>query len=398
MFFALKGDNFDGNSYAFEALQKGAKFCVVDDSNLDNENAFILVDDVLTTLQKIATFHRNYLGVTLLALTGSNGKTTTKELINSVLSTTYKISATKGNLNNHIGVPLTLLSMDSDTEIGIVEMGANHLKEIEQLCQIAQPNYGLITNFGKAHLEGFGSLEGVVQGKSELYAYLKNSGGTIFYNSDDSTQKKQAGSYKNTIVFNSESVSSYKIKLNESQPKINFSLNGAEVISTLSGTYNFNNILVALAVGSEFKVSEKNLIKGIELYHPDNNRSQWIEKNGTMFLMDAYNANPSSMEAALRNFASMDYKNKIVILGDMFELGPEALKEHQDITDLAESFQFKNLYVIGEHFYKINTKNDTTQKFKSFNEFVLNFKNLNLSKHQVMIKGSRGMALERLLS
>lgn len=392
LFFALKGENFNGNKFAKDAIKEGAAFAIIDEAEYKINDQFILVDDVLSALQNLALFHRKYLNIPIISLTGSNGKTTTKELINVVLSKTYKTTATKGNLNNHIGVPLTLLSMDSFTEIGIVEMGANHQKEIEFLSQLALPDYGLITNFGKAHLEGFGSFEGVIKGKSELYQHLKANKKTIFVNQNDKLQLKQVGTYDSTIIFGSQT------KLLDSQPYIALDYKNQTIKTHLTGTYNYNNVSIAIALGEHFKVSTQDIINAIEHYIPNNNRSQIVEQNGHQIILDAYNANPSSMLAALSNFDQINNKNKVVILGDMFELGKTAQEEHQHISDFVSNLNLKKAIFVGENFYGIKTKNTNSSYFKSFEDFSNNFGNFNLENQLFLIKGSRGMALERVLN
>ena len=391
IFFALKGDSFNGNTFAEEALNKGASFAVIDELEYKKHPNTILVTNVLETLQKLAQYHRNILDIPIIALTGSNGKTTTKELINCVLSKKYKTTATIGNLNNHIGVPLTLLSIKPTTEIGIIEMGANHIKEIEFLCNIAKPNFGLITNFGKAHLEGFGSVEGVIKGKSELYDFLKNSNGIAFVNSDDSIQINQSKGI-NTFAFNKN-----QIKYLEANPFVKVEFNNVSIQSKLIGKYNYNNISAAIAIGNYFQVSVNDIKGAIENYEPSNNRSQIITKeNGLKIILDAYNANPSSMKVALENFSELKDKNKIVFLGDMFELGEASLKEHQQIADFALSLNFSKLFLIGKAFSTTSAKN--AFKYSNFEDFKTSNKELNIENATLLIKGSRGMALERILS
>ena len=314
LFFALKGANFNGNTFAHQALESGANYAVIDQVVHPTDERFILVDDVLETLQALASFHRNHLGLPIIALTGSNGKTTTKELIHAVLKLHFKTVATVGNLNNHIGVPLTLLSMTADTEIGIVEMGANHAKEIAMLCEIAQPNMGYITNFGKAHLEGFGSEEGVVKAKSELYDFLKANTGLIILNSDDGKQVAQVGTYDNVYTFSQSLETSLNVKLTATQPFLNVALKNTTIKTNLVGAYNFCNVAAALTIGIYFKLSPLQLKNGIEAYVPENNRSQIIQKISNEILLDAYNANPSSMDVALENFKGIQNQHKLAII------------------------------------------------------------------------------------
>ena len=387
VFFALKGDNFNGNKFAKEALKQGALYAIIDEKEYQTQPNIILVEDVLKTLQQLANYHRNVLNIPIIGLTGSNGKTTTKELINAVLSTKYKTTATKGNLNNHIGVPLTLLSMNLKTEIGIVEMGANHKKEIEFLCTLCEPNFGYITNFGKAHLEGFGGIEGVIEGKSELYTYLENTDKIAFINTEDNIQLEKSKNIK-SIPFNNG------LTFLEVNPFVKLSLNSNTIQSNLIGKYNYTNIAAAATIGNYFKVSEDQIKDGIENYIPDNNRSQIINKLTNRIILDAYNANPSSMKAALENFETIQEENKTVILGDMFELGKTSLKEHQAIVELVEILNFKNCFFVGENFYQTKTKNTL---FKTFEELKEHLKNNPLNLQSILIKGSRGMRLERLL-
>ncbi|MCL7754795.1 UDP-N-acetylmuramoyl-tripeptide--D-alanyl-D-alanine ligase [Polaribacter sp. Z022] len=387
LFFALKGDNFNGNKFADKALELGAKYAIVDEKEYHLNDKTILVDNVLETLQKLANYHRNELKTTIIGLTGSNGKTTTKELINAVLSKKHNITATIGNLNNHIGVPLTLLSMTPKTEIGIVEMGANHQKEIEFLCSICEPNFGYITNFGKAHLEGFGGIEGVIKGKSELYTYLEKNNNIVFINPDDKIQVEKSENIK-TIPFNSS------LKFISSNPFVKLSFNSVTIESNLIGKYNYSNIAIACTIGDYFKVSTEEIKEALQNYVPDNNRSQIIKKETNNIILDAYNANPSSMKAALENFETIADKNKTVILGDMFELGKTSLKEHQEIIDFTEKLKFSNLFFVGENFYQTTSN---TKLYKTFEDLLYHLKNNPLKHQSILIKGSRGMRLERLL-
>lgn len=396
MYFALKGDNFDGNKFVKQAFESGAKHCIVDDKNAVINDNCILVNDVLTTLQNLANYHRKAINIPIISLTGSNGKTTTKELIKAVLSTSYKVDATKGNLNNHIGVPLTLLSFTKDLDFGIVEMGANHQKEIEFLCGIAEPNFGLITNYGKAHLEGFGGEEGVIKGKSELYDYLKANEKTVFINSDDPKQLKQINSYHNIKTFGKTKENDCIVEFKSANPYVNLSYNNIDIHSQLIGDYNYGNIAVAVAIGQYFEVKTENIKKAIESYQPNNNRSEIINRDTTKIILDAYNANPTSMLAALKNLKQLNADRKYLFLGDMFELGKEAEKEHQTIANFTEDNFDENIFLVGENFYKTTTKS-TTKKFKSFEDLKPLLKNLDLKNSTVLIKGSRGMALERIL-
>jgi UDP-N-acetylmuramoyl-tripeptide--D-alanyl-D-alanine ligase len=397
LFFALKGPNFNGNTYAAQALESGAKYAVIDEVTQPMNDHFILVDNVLQTLQDLARFHRDYLGLPIIALTGSNGKTTTKELINAVLQPHFNTIATIGNLNNHIGVPLTLLRMTAETEVGIVEMGANHAKEIALLCDIAKPNVGYITNFGKAHLEGFGSEEGVIVAKSELYDYLKANKGLIIINLDDSKQEKQLGEYSTIFSFSESKQTSININLLESQPFLKVALGDTAIKSHLVGVYNFHNIAASLAIGSYFKVIPQQLKLGVEAYVPTNNRSQIIQQNSNEILLDAYNANPSSMEVALENFQNFKNPNKLAILGDMFELGATTTKEHLVVVNRAITTPGCDFCFIGSHFFEQKIDHPKLLFFETFNELQLYLKQSTILNTSILIKGSRGMALERVL-
>ncbi len=397
LFVALKGDNFDANTLAKEALEKGAKYVVIDNPTYLIDNRTLLVKDSLVALQELAKYHRTFLGLPIIALTGSNGKTTTKELIHAVLSKKYNTLATIGNLNNHIGVPITLLRFTKETEIGIVEMGANHQKEIEFLCQIAQPDYGYITNFGKAHLEGFGGVEGVIKGKSEMYDYLRGNNKMVFVNVDDSIQNEKTATVKRFSFAVNMPKSDVKITAVEANPMVKITYNNLLINSHLIGIYNANNINAAITIGKYFKVSDEQIKEAIENYIPENNRSQLIQKGDNEIILDAYNANPSSMTAAITNFIQLEKENKIAILGDMFELGKESLSEHKKIVELLENQKSIQTYFIGKDFYsnRINSNHlHFFEDFNSFSKFIEVNKPIN---NLLIIKGSRGMALERIL-
>ena len=394
LFFALKGANFNGNTFVNNAIEKGAYKVIIDEKEFQNDHS-ILVHNVLETLQELATFHRNYLNIPIIALTGSNGKTTTKELINVILSKKYNTVATKGNLNNHIGVPLTLLAMNSDTEIGVVEMGANHHNEIELLCKIAKPDYGYITNFGKAHLEGFGSFEGVIEAKTEMYQYLKSNSKTVFINFNDKKQLTHSEGI-NKYTFGNEH-QNCTIQLLDASNEVLLNYQNAVIQSHLIGHYNYNNIAAAIAIGQFFKVTSENIKAAIENFIPSNNRSQLIEKGNNSIILDAYNANPSSMMAALENFIQSQGDQKIVFLGDMFELGPDTEKEHQNIVSYLENNYKGTCYLVGENFNKTKVNASTIYKFKTFEELKKFLNRAPLNNQHILIKGSRGMALERVL-
>ncbi len=387
IFFALKGDNFNGNKFAKQAIDNGAKFAVIDEKEYEISDRFILVDNVIETLQKLANFHRNQLNIPIIALTGSNGKTTTKELINAVLSSQYKTTATKGNLNNHIGVPLTLLSMTTATEIGIVEMGANHHKEIAFLSEIANPDFGYITNFGSAHLEGFGSLEGVIKAKSELYDFIKKNNKKVFVNQSDATQVEKTKDC-NVIAFDDS------IEFVEANPFVKLLFKNTEITTNLIGDYNYNNLAAAITIGNYFKISISKIKIALEGYVPSNNRSQIINTKNNKIILDAYNANPTSMKAALESFKLLKASHKTVILGDMFELGKYSEQEHQNIVDILNTSNFDKVLLLGENFYKTSTKYPRFSNYSDLRKHLLDDQILNTT---ILIKGSRGVALERVV-
>ncbi|MDP2339115.1 MAG: UDP-N-acetylmuramoyl-tripeptide--D-alanyl-D-alanine ligase [Bacteroidota bacterium] len=399
IFFALKGDTFNGNTFAGGALLKGAAFAVIDEPDFAVSDRYIVVDNVLLCLQQLARYHRDQLGLPILAITGTNGKTTTKELIAAVLLKKFKVNFTQGNLNNHIGVPLTILSMNGDTEFGVVEMGANHPGEIKILCGIANPDFGIITNIGKAHLEGFGSFEGVIQTKSELYDFLREKSGKCFLNADNPLLIKQAEnleqiSYgKSTDYFMAGELASTD---NFLVVKALFPKGWLYLHSKLVGDYNFENLLAAACVGKYFEVDPLKIQKALAEYTPSNNRSQLIRKEKNILIMDAYNANPTSMMAALSNFASMNNDSKCVILGDMLELGDASAEEHQKITDYIEEQNFTNIFLVGPQFK--NTKDRTEKKKFDHVELLSNYlKTQPIENKFILIKGSRGIHLEKIL-
>jgi UDP-N-acetylmuramoyl-tripeptide--D-alanyl-D-alanine ligase len=398
LFVALKGDNFDANTFAEEAISKGASFVIIDDNKYYTDKVkMILVSNSLLALQELASYHRQQLGLQIIALTGSNGKTTTKELINVVLSKKYNTIATIGNLNNHIGVPLTLLSLKNDTDIGIVEMGANHQKEIEHLCKIANPDFGYITNFGKAHLEGFGGVEGVIKGKSEMFAFLKEHHKTVFINLDDPIQKDKSIGI-NCFSFSTNDASDVKIKSISASPMVKIIFGNTEIQSNLIGLYNANNINAAITIGKYFNVSDDDIKSAIESYIPDNNRSQLIDKGSNKIILDAYNANPSSMLAAITNLNQLSETKKIAIIGDMFELGKESKIEHLKIVNEIASLPSLTTYFVGDLFFENETKINNCMFFQDFEGLSNYLQSQNLVNSTILIKGSRGMALERALS
>jgi len=397
MFVAIRGDRFDANTFASEALQKGASFVVIDNDEYYLDERTILVRDSLEALQQLANFHRNYLKLPIVALTGSNGKTTTKELIHAVLSQKFNAKATVGNLNNHIGVPLTLLSFTKETEIGIVEMGANHQKEIEFLCRIAEPNYGYITNFGKAHLEGFGGTQGVIKGKSELYDYLASHNRMAFINLNDPIQVDKSRNLPHFAFGVKEPRAALNIDQISADPFVEVSFEGMTINSKLIGLYNANNINAAIAIGKYFEIGNAQIKAAIEGYIPENNRSQILHKGGNEIILDAYNANPSSMAVAIENFLQLGKPNKLAILGDMFELGDESAAEHKALVESVEKVADADFVFIGKDFSENRLEREHFTFYETFEQFANVLKHEPFSGRTMLIKGSRGMALERVL-
>ena len=397
IFFAIKGLNFDGNKFANQAIKNGASLVVSDDLEISKiSDKIIYVNDTIKTLQELANFHRKFIDAKIIAITGSNGKTTSKELMLNVLSKHYKTIATKGNLNNHLGVPLTILSMSKETQIGIVEMGANHLKEIDFLCEIAEPDFGYITNFGNAHLEGFKSLDGVIKGKSELYDYLRINNKLIFYNSENKKQSNLINSYTNTFSYGFSTNSNCVINNSNSLNTVDVEYKNKLIKSTIYGGYNFENICIAIAVGEYFDVGYEQIKKGIESYLPENNRSQITITDSNTVVLDAYNANPTSMKLAIESFCKTSYTNKMIIVGDMFELGKDSNKYHQEITDSLESISDTKIYIVGKDFSKTN-HSKKIKSFPSTEELINNISKLNISNYSILIKGSRAMQLEKIV-
>jgi UDP-N-acetylmuramoyl-tripeptide--D-alanyl-D-alanine ligase len=406
LFFGLRGENVDGNQFAEKAIQNGASFAIIDNPVFQKNDQYLLVDNVLKTLQNLAKFHRDTFEIPIIAITGSNGKTTTKELVNAVLNSYYKSHYTKGNFNNHIGLPLTLLAMPKNTEIAVVEMGANHIGEIDFLCRIAQPTHGIITNIGKAHLEGFGSFEGIKKAKSELFQFLSKNEGVAFINLDEPFLKELSEGIPHRIFYQKSKTPSpentfFETKLISENPFVKVAFLDSdkliEVQSQIIGNYNFNNIQTAIAVGKYFKVPSNKIKQAIENYVPSNNRSQIIKKETNTFILDAYNANPSSMKEALDNLLKIEGAHKIAILGDMLELGYFSEKEHQDILEYAKKMSFDRLILVGKEFEKTIKKNSEVLYFKE----VESLKDWYLKQHfqntVFLIKGSRALKLEKIL-
>ena len=392
LFFALSGPNFVGNQFAKQALDKGAIAVVVDEDISITDKRVIRVENTLKSLQTLSTKHRKTLGTTIIALTGSNGKTTTKELIHSVLSTTFTTVATQGNLNNHIGVPLTLLLLKEDTEIGVVEMGANHPGEIALLANIAQPDAGLITNFGKAHLEGFGSLEGVVKAKSELYDYLNNTSGLIFANADDPKIMAQLTG-QDPITYGTGTEARVSATLLTAEDAIRIEVDQKEIQTQLSGAYNGYNALAAYAIGRHFGVSPQKVKNALESYISENNRSQLIRKKDLHITLDAYNANPTSMQAALASFSKKEGK-KIAVLGQMNELGKHTENEHKQLVDWIKTSPLDDCYWVGSAFAPFVP---TDRYFSNIDQAMDYFSKTSLGQSSLLVKGSRSFTLEKLV-
>jgi UDP-N-acetylmuramoyl-tripeptide--D-alanyl-D-alanine ligase len=411
MFFALKGDKFDANTFAQQSIEAGAAYAVIDNPIYAEGDRFLLVDDVLTALQNLAAHHRRQLQIPVIGLTGTNGKTTTKELINSVLSQRFKTLATQGNLNNHIGVPLTILKINSTHQMAVIEMGANHQKEIALLCSIAQPTHGLITNVGKAHLEGFGGVEGVKKGKGELYDYLLSSDGVAFINSDDAvlTQMQQARGLKNIVYYgkapNTENTVSGRLL--ESSPLLTLKWNDRKSVSynvksQLTGAYNLDNILAAICIGTYFELTADEINDGIESYQPTNNRSQLMQTATNTLICDFYNANPSSMFVAIENLDKMPAARKVLILGDMFEMGDDAAVEHTAVIRKAMDAHVTERIFIGKEFSSQQTEVEGSDLssatfYLTADDAITGLRTNTIKDATILIKGSRGMALERLV-
>lgn len=404
LFFALKGDNFNGNSFADQALEAGAKYVVLDDPEFYKEDpAYILVDDVLSSLQDLARFHRKHLRMPFIGITGTNGKTTSKELLNSVLSQKYHTYATKGNLNNHIGVPLTILSLTEDIEIAIVEMGANHVHEIEFLCGISNPTHGFITNVGKAHLEGFGSFEGVMQAKGELYDYLKANQGQIYIQGDNEYLLQMAANrnLKDVIYYGFTEKNQIQGGLVVADPFLTIfwknkdDAERQEVKTNLTGAYNIENMLAAVALGKTFGLSTEQINAGLGNYVPQNNRSQISKTDKNTIIADYYNANASSMAAALGNLDVIQADRKVAILGDMFEMGDQSEVEHRKVIEKAKSLNLDRLIFVGKAFYA--QRDDQASYFESTDALKEDLVENPLDDYLILLKASRGMAFEKLM-
>lgn len=396
VFFALKGEHFDGNDFAYQVANDNIAACVVADrKDLPYHERLFIVDDSLTALQQLAKMHRERCGIPVIAITGTNGKTTTKELIAAVLSKKYNIIYTQGNFNNHLGLPLTLLQIRPETEIAVVEMGANHPGEIAQLCSIAQPDFGIITNIGKAHIEGFGSFEGVVKTKNELYQYLKTKDESqktkVFVNGNNDLLM-QLSEGMDRVVYEAKDE---KLKAKDRSPFLEVEWNGKNIKTKLVGEYNYENVMAAITIGRHFKVEDELIIEALESYSPTNNRSQYIKTDKNEIVMDAYNANPTSMSHSIKNFRNISGDEHILILGDMRELGHESAEEHHKIIMLLKELDFKNVMLVGEEFKKVN---DSYDSYTDIDELIEHIKENDISGCKILVKGSRGVRLEKVIN
>ena len=393
IFFALKGPSYNGNAYAKQALDMGASFSIVDDPAYVSEK-IMLVDDVLTTLQQLAAKHRSTFTIPFIGITGSNGKTTTKELIHAVLSTKYRTSTTVGNLNNHIGIPLTILAIKRDAEMAVVEMGANHLYEIRGYCRYANPSHGLITNLGKAHIEGFGSEEGIKKGKGELFDHLRNTGGIAFVYSDQHDLIELSSGISKVITYGTKDAD-ITAKVNSRGLQLEVIVDDSLIVkSKLTGDYNLPNILAAVAIGRFFKVSDTDIKKALEAYTPSNSRSQLIEENSNKIIMDAYNANPSSMKVAIENFATLPGDSKVLILGGMAEMGASSVEEHATLIKLIGQYNWKQVVLVGKDFI------DLPEEYLHFDTSLSAghwYRQQNFVNTSILIKGSRSEQMEKVV-
>lgn len=404
LFFALKGPNFNGNQFARNALDLGASYAVVDEPVENKDGRIIPVDDVLTALQQLALHHRKQFliaspekQIPFIAVTGSNGKTTSKELMHAVLSSTYKTYTTEGNLNNHIGIPLTILKIKQDAEIAIIEMGANHQKEIEAYCKYTMPTHGVITNCGKAHLEGFGGEEGVRKGKGELYDYLRQNNGAAFVMWDYDYLREMSRGIPKIVTYGSQDADITGV-VKSGTGLLEVLMTGGtgigEVKTNLVGSYNLPNILLAAAVGKYFNVPDEKIKESLENYFPSNSRSQLIQKGSNSIILDAYNANPTSMKAAIENFAKMEGADKILMLGGMMELGPESQREHQALVDIIGTYKWKKVVLVGGDFSKADHSYTFFENSMQARDW---FKDQHFINSSILIKGSRSTAMEKVL-
>lgn len=405
VFVALKGERFDGNDFAYQVASENVASCVIADrKDLPSHERIFIVDDSLAALQELARLHREKCNIPVIGITGTNGKTTTKELVAAVLSEKKRIIYTQGNFNNHLGVPLTLLRIKPETEMAIVEMGANHPGEIAQLCNIAKPDYGIVTNIGRAHIEGFGSYEGIIKTKNELYEYIKENGtiqkSKAFVNSNNEllvklTKEMDCVYYGSTDDCNTYENIAVGSKAASSSPYLVVNWDGIEIKTNLVGDYNLENVMAAIAVGSYFNIEKELIVKALENYLPSNNRSQYIKSSKNEIVMDAYNANPTSMAASIRNFRNISNGNSLLILGDMKELGNESEKEHRIIIDIIDELKFEDVILVGDEFKKVNTK---FLSFSNIDDLIKHIDMNSISGKNILVKGSHSIHLERLIN
>ena len=396
VFVALKGERFDGNDFAYQVAQDNVASCVIADrKDLPHHERLFIVDDSLTTLQELARLHRERCNIPVIGITGTNGKTTTKELTAAVLSKKYNLIYTQGNFNNHLGLPLTVLRIKPDTEMAVVEMGANHPNEIAQLCSIAKPDFGIITNIGKAHLEGFGSFEGVVKTKNELYDFIRNKKGRLFVNHDNNLLMNLAKDI-DRLTFGKDKDADIKAEIVSSNPYLCINWNDKEIKTNLVGDYNFENVMAAISVASYFNIEKELIVEALENYTPTNNRSQFIKSEKNEIVMDAYNANPVSMHHAIKNFRNISKDNSLLILGDMRELGKDSEREHQAIISLIRELQFENVILVGSEFKKAAGQGFNT--FTDVEELLAYINDNNITGKKILIKGSNGIHLEKIVN
>lgn len=396
VFVALKGERFDGNDFAYQVAQENIASCVIADrKDLPHHERLFIVDDSLAALQELARLHRKKCNIPIIGITGTNGKTTTKELTAAVLSKKYNLIYTQGNFNNHLGLPLTVLRIKPDTEMAVVEMGANHPNEIAHLCTIADPDFGIITNIGKAHLEGFGSFEGVVKTKNELYDFIRNKNGRLFVNRDNELLMNLSNGIDSN-TYGKDNYADIKASIVSSNPYLIINWEGNEIKTNLVGDYNFENVMAAISAGCNFNIEKSLIIEALENYTPTNNRSQFIKSEKNEIVMDAYNANPVSMSHAIKNFRNISSENTLLILGDMRELGKDSEKEHQVIISLIKELEFKNVILVGEEFKKTAGNDFTT--FTNVEELLAYINDNDISGKKILIKGSNGIHLEKIVN
>ena len=396
VFVALKGERFDGNDFAYKVAEENIASCVIADrKDLPHHERLFIVDDSLTTLQELARLHREKCNIPIIGITGTNGKTTTKELTAAVLSKKYNIIYTQGNFNNHLGLPLTVLRIKPDTEMAVVEMGANHPNEIAQLCTIANPDFGIITNIGKAHLEGFGSFEGVVKTKNELYDFIRNKNGKVFINRDNKLLMELSNGI-DSHTYGKDNKADIEANIVSSNPYLIINWEGNEIKTNLVGDYNFENVMAAISVGCYFNIEKSLIIEALENYTPTNNRSQYIKSEKNEIVMDAYNANPVSMHHAIKNFRNISSENTLLILGDMRELGKDSEKEHQTIINLIKELKFENVMLVGEEFKKAAGTDFAT--FTNVEELLAFINDNDISGKKILIKGSNSINLKSIVN